>query len=299
MSTLKVNELDTKSGTTITVAAGKTLAGTDIIGAAQIATDAVTADAIAANAVDSSEIAAGAVTNAKTDFQPGTTFKGDGSSADGKITLNCSQNTHGVSIQSPAHASAASYTLTLPTTDGSADEFMQTDGAGVLTWAAAGGTNTPRFLAYNSTANNDISDATHTTVVFDTESIDSDSAFATNTFTVPADEAGTYYIVASSKLGASANGKYIDGSIRLRKTPDGGSASTIAFSGTSATSMTYGAGWTATDYGYYLYSSVEMVVTLAALDAIHVEVYSNNYSGTSRYYGGSDVITRFMGFKLL
>ena len=41
MSTLKVNELDTKSGTTITVAAGKTLAGTDIIGAAQIADDAV------------------------------------------------------------------------------------------------------------------------------------------------------------------------------------------------------------------------------------------------------------------
>ena len=64
MSTLKVNELDTKSGTTITVAAGKTLAGTDIIDTAQIA----------ANAVDTTEIAAGAVTNAKTDFQPGTTF---------------------------------------------------------------------------------------------------------------------------------------------------------------------------------------------------------------------------------
>ena len=29
------------------------------------------------------------------------TAKGDGSSADGKLTLNCSQNTHGVSIQSP------------------------------------------------------------------------------------------------------------------------------------------------------------------------------------------------------
>ena len=41
MSTLKVNELDTIRGTTITVAAGKTLAGTDIIGAAQIADDAV------------------------------------------------------------------------------------------------------------------------------------------------------------------------------------------------------------------------------------------------------------------
>ena len=42
MSTLKANNLDTESGTTITVAVGKTLAGTDIIGATQIADDAVT-----------------------------------------------------------------------------------------------------------------------------------------------------------------------------------------------------------------------------------------------------------------
>ena len=42
MSTIKVNTLDTRSGTTITVTAGKTLAGTDIIGATQIAANAVT-----------------------------------------------------------------------------------------------------------------------------------------------------------------------------------------------------------------------------------------------------------------
>ena len=41
MSKLKVNELDTKTGTTITVAAGKTIAGTDIIDTAQIAAGAV------------------------------------------------------------------------------------------------------------------------------------------------------------------------------------------------------------------------------------------------------------------
>ena len=77
----------------------------------------------------------GTVTNAKTDFQPGTTFKGNGSSTDGKITLNCSQNTHGVSIQSPAHASAASYTCALPTTEGKANELVQTNGSRVLSWA--------------------------------------------------------------------------------------------------------------------------------------------------------------------
>ena len=62
MSKLKVNELDTRSGTTITVASGKTLAGTDIVDTAQIATDAITANEIAANAVDTSELATDAVT---------------------------------------------------------------------------------------------------------------------------------------------------------------------------------------------------------------------------------------------
>ena len=41
MSTLKVNEIDSKTGTTITVTAGKTLAGTDIIDTAQIKANAV------------------------------------------------------------------------------------------------------------------------------------------------------------------------------------------------------------------------------------------------------------------
>ena len=68
MSTLKVNALDTKSATVITVAAGKTLDVTlanDAIGAAQIATDAVTADAIADDAVTSAKIIDDAVTIAK------------------------------------------------------------------------------------------------------------------------------------------------------------------------------------------------------------------------------------------
>ena len=44
-------------------------------------------------------------------------IKGDGTSSGqvGKITLNCSNNNHGVSIQSPAHSAGATYTLTLPT----------------------------------------------------------------------------------------------------------------------------------------------------------------------------------------
>jgi len=64
---------------------------------------------------------------------------GDGSSNDGTIQLNCSQNSHGVKIKSPAHSAGASYTLTLPTTDGNADEFLKTDGSGNLSWGTASG----------------------------------------------------------------------------------------------------------------------------------------------------------------
>ena len=65
--------------------------------------------------------------------------KGDGSSADGKITLNCSQNSHGVSISSPAHSSAQSYNLILPTSVGTANQVLATNGNSTnqLSWIDA------------------------------------------------------------------------------------------------------------------------------------------------------------------
>ena len=63
-------------------------------------------------------------------------IKGDGTTSGqvGKITLNCSNNNHGVSIQSPPHSAAASYTLTLPDNDGNVDQVLRTDGSGNLSW---------------------------------------------------------------------------------------------------------------------------------------------------------------------
>ena len=96
----------------------------------------VTADKLATNAVTTVKVNADAITNAKTEFTPGLVIKGDGSSADGKLTLNCSQNSHGVSIQGPPHSAGQSYTLTLPQsiTNG---YFLQTDGSGNLSFAQA------------------------------------------------------------------------------------------------------------------------------------------------------------------
>ena len=63
----------------------------------------------------------------------GLTVKGDGSN-DGFITLNCSQNSHGVKIKAPPHSAGQSYTLTLPQsiTNG---YFLKTDGSGNLSFA--------------------------------------------------------------------------------------------------------------------------------------------------------------------
>ena len=65
-------------------------------------------------------------------------------------------NTHGVTIQSPAHSSGANYTLTLPTTDGNASEVLQTDGSGALSWGAAGGGATT-LIARNTFSANSVS----------------------------------------------------------------------------------------------------------------------------------------------
>ncbi len=62
------------------------------------------------------------------------TALGDGSSADGKITLNCSQNSHGVKIQAPAHSAGQSYTLTLPSSIING-YYLKTDGSGNLSFA--------------------------------------------------------------------------------------------------------------------------------------------------------------------
>jgi hypothetical protein len=98
-------------------------------------------------AVDGSAINSGTINDArlpttiadKVITATSLTAKGDGSSADGKITLNCSQNSHGVKIQSPAHSAGQSYTLILPTSVGTANQVLATNGNSTnqLTWIDA------------------------------------------------------------------------------------------------------------------------------------------------------------------
>ena len=72
------------------------------------------------------------------DFDPAVgqnvVFRGNATDGSGRIVLNCEQNTHAITIQGPAHAAAANYTLILPTTDGDAGQYLITDGSGNLSW---------------------------------------------------------------------------------------------------------------------------------------------------------------------
>lgn len=69
-------------------------------------------------------------------FASSTLNIGVAGSATGILTM--AGVTSGVVTIQPASA-AGTYTLTWPTTDGNSGEFLQTNGSGVLTWAAGGG----------------------------------------------------------------------------------------------------------------------------------------------------------------
>ena len=128
MSKLKVNELDTKTGTTITVAAGKTLAGTDIIGSTQIA----------ANAVDTSEIAANAVTLAEmAGLARGKLIVGDASGDPSALTVGTADQ---VLTSDGTDATWAAAPTELPSQTGNAGETLITNATNA-SWAPRSGRN--------------------------------------------------------------------------------------------------------------------------------------------------------------
>jgi hypothetical protein len=71
---------------------------------------------------------------------------------DGKIQLNCSQNSHGVTIQSPPHAANATYTLVLPTTVGVAGQVLSSGGASPsqLVWSTQAASGVASVVSGNT-----------------------------------------------------------------------------------------------------------------------------------------------------
>ena len=148
-----------------------------------------------------------------------------------------------------------------------------------------GGDNTPAFMVYKS-ANQDLSDNAFVKVTFDTEVYDTDSAFASNKFTVPSGMGGKYrfttqlyWIANSNTLDLFYVTYYVNGSIPLIVSRTGNSLNMWSNSG----------------------GSEQTVVNTTTLDLSagdYVEVYGklNVNSGSARLYSYGNY---FMGEKLI
>lgn len=129
------------------------------ISTAKLQDNAVTTAKITDANITTAKIADDAVDKDKvnlisTSSSAGLEVKGDGTT-DGYLQLNCSQNSHGVKLKSPNHASSQSYTLTLPATAPATDKILQTDSSGNLSFvdAASGGAISTHFATINGNNN--------------------------------------------------------------------------------------------------------------------------------------------------
>ena len=194
MSEVKVNKISPRTGTattigdsgdTFTVPSGANLvvAGT-LNPSGTITAGSIAGTAIADNAIDSDHYTDGSIDTAHLGALQVTGAK---------------LNTDVISAQTELAVAPAD-----------ADEFMVSDG-GVLKridYSLIKAANTPAVLVTNS-GNQSIATATITLVTFDTETIDTDSAFASNVFTVPSGEDGMYFISFRGSMQGIDAGEFI------------------------------------------------------------------------------------------
>ena len=206
---------------------------------------------------------------------PSLIAKGTSGVSEGYIQLNCAENSHGIKLKSPPHSAGQSYTLTFPQSI-SADTFLKTDGSGNLSFASAGGTNTPAFYVTSQTTNN-VANTTHTQLAFDTEIFDTDNAYTSNAFTVPSGKGGKYVLYAQAGRQNWDSDRFL---VYLYK-----NGSTEISIGESAINTT----------GYHTTNTI-VLANLSAGDVITVQTYHN--AGSTKGYSLGDR-TAFGGFKLL
>ena len=85
--------------------------------------------------------------------------------------------------------------------DAGANEYFASDGSGVFTGSL---TSKPNFLV-TLTAAQTVVDNTKTKISWDNEVYDTDSAFASDKFTVPAGQAGKYVLYIAVDIGTSGS----------------------------------------------------------------------------------------------
>jgi len=132
------------------------------------------------------------------------------------------------------------------------------------------------FAAHKTNGNQGYSQNTLTKVTFDSELIDVGGCYASDKFTVPSGQGGTYFFSASIKMGQIGGG---------------GSAYNIQFY-KNGSSIFQGVGYITTESEYPVFTA-SFPITLAATD--YIEVYGISNGGGGNF---QDEDCTFMGFKL-
>ena len=132
-----LNGVKLVNGTDVTVTSGTSV----VLASSATAGDIL--DLVAYGTFNVAAIAASSITSGtlNNDRLPAPTLivKGDGSSVDGAIQLNCHVNTHGVKIKAPPHSAGQSYTLILPQNTGTNGQVLASNGNSTnqLSWVDA------------------------------------------------------------------------------------------------------------------------------------------------------------------
>ena len=135
VAAIAVTEIGTPADNTVTTA--------KIVDAnvttAKIANDAVTSDKLAHSLDVVTGLTVGGASNGVAITNGAIALKNSGTQS--KIDFYCEvSNAHYTRIQAAPHSSyAGNIVLTLPASDGDAGQFLQSNGSGVMSWAAAGG----------------------------------------------------------------------------------------------------------------------------------------------------------------
>ena len=146
--------------------------------------------------------------------------------------------------------------------------------------SAVGETNTPAFMVRLS-SNFTCNDQQTTKVEFDTEDFDTDSAFASNKFTVPSGEGGKYFI--SAQLAISASGSVVHRSDVY-----------IYVNGSKVATST---GFDSNNTQFVVFANIALSLDLSAGDYVEVYNYNDVSSGTP-VARASDKQSYFTGFKI-
>ena len=196
-----------------------------------------------------------------------------------KLTADSGGGT--VSLKGPATTTGnADVPFVLPVADGSAGQYLKTDGSKNLSFATvAVSGNTPSWLA-TSNADQSISSGTWTKITnLGTEEWDTDNGFASNGYTVPSGQGGRYCIFFGIRFPAIDSGETMIAEVKVND--DGVDWSDIQYTSGNSDQNLQGNG--------------SFIVTLAAGDVVEMNVYHNE-GGSINAPGSKN--TFLGGFKL-